>query len=57
MKLATRVGGWNAQFEIHQKRETATQTAYGPLIVTDRQIDSAARFLVDLTTRLDAGHW
>lgn len=57
VKLATRVGEWNAQFEIHQKRETATQTAHGPLVITDRQINSAARFLVDITTRLDAGHW
>ncbi|MEV0434067.1 hypothetical protein [Nocardia sp. NPDC050413] len=54
VKLAARVGGWNAQFEI---RNTSLQTVYGPQMVTDAQLEAAARFLVDTTSRLDTGKW
>jgi len=57
VRVATRVGDWNAQFTIYQVQETATQTANGPLALTDAQVEYAARFLVDTTTRLAAGRW
>lgn len=48
--LVTRVGRWNAQFDVG---DPAAMTTNGPLNLTDEDVEKAARFLIEMTTRLD----
>jgi hypothetical protein len=52
VKLATRVGRWNGRFTIE---DSLTQTTNGPLSLTEEDLKKAARFLIDMTARLDSG--
>ncbi|WP_189034531.1 hypothetical protein [Nocardia rhizosphaerihabitans] len=56
--LATRVGEFNSQLSIWQAYDGhKTRAEDGPLSISDSQLESAARFIVDVTSRLDAGTW
>ncbi|MFE7742883.1 hypothetical protein [Nocardia sp. NPDC057455] len=47
--LATRIGEWNGQLRI---TESETRTANGLLHLTDKDIQTAAQFLIELTRKV-----
>lgn len=56
--LATRVGEFNSQFKIWQAYDGhKTRAEDGPLSISNSQLEAAARFIVEVTGRLDAGQW